>query len=96
MSEDVAPIVSGPTARLGLGTRSPHPFPRANVMGVPLDACSAEQFVATVESWVDDGEPALGPREVAVGDRGRELGGQQLERIGAAHLQGYRLREPGY
>lgn len=56
MSEDVAPIVSGPTAHFGLGTRSPRPFPRANVMGVPLDACSAEQFVATVESWVDDGE----------------------------------------
>jgi UDP-N-acetyl-D-mannosaminuronic acid transferase (WecB/TagA/CpsF family) len=25
-------------------------------MGVPLDACSAEQFVATVEGWVDDGD----------------------------------------
>ena len=56
MSEDVAPILSGIDAGIGLGTRSPRPFLRAVVMGVPLDACSAEQFVATVESWVDDGE----------------------------------------
>jgi N-acetylglucosaminyldiphosphoundecaprenol N-acetyl-beta-D-mannosaminyltransferase len=56
LSEDVAPIVSGPEAGIGLGTRSSRPFPRADVMGVPLDACSAEQLVATVERWVDDGE----------------------------------------
>ena len=43
MSEDVAPIVSGPQAGIGLGTRSPRPFPRASAMGVPLDACSAER-----------------------------------------------------
>jgi N-acetylglucosaminyldiphosphoundecaprenol N-acetyl-beta-D-mannosaminyltransferase len=32
------------------------PFKRARVLGVQLDACSAEEFVGTVERWVDDGD----------------------------------------
>jgi N-acetylglucosaminyldiphosphoundecaprenol N-acetyl-beta-D-mannosaminyltransferase len=31
-------------------------FKRARVLAVPLDACSAQEFVDTVESWVDDGD----------------------------------------
>lgn len=53
MIEDAAPILSGAHRQ---HTQTLRPFPRAEVMGVPLDACSAEQFVATVESWVDDGD----------------------------------------
>ena len=61
MIEDAAPIPSGP--KVGHPrTRPPEPFPRASVMGLPLDACSAEQFVATIESWVDDCD-----RQFAVG-----------------------------
>jgi N-acetylglucosaminyldiphosphoundecaprenol N-acetyl-beta-D-mannosaminyltransferase len=60
--EDAAPIVPahavGSRQRIG----SPRPFPRASIMGVPLDACSAEQLVATVERWIDDGD-----RQFAVG-----------------------------
>ncbi|HZD37356.1 MAG TPA: WecB/TagA/CpsF family glycosyltransferase [Actinomycetes bacterium] len=53
MVEDAAPIPHSPTRQR---TRAPRPYARAEVMGVPLDACSAEQFVATVERWVDDGD----------------------------------------
>ena len=62
MIEDAAPILSGPAVGGRPRTRSPRLFPRASVMGVPLDACSAEQLVATVESWVDDDD-----RQFAVG-----------------------------
>jgi N-acetylglucosaminyldiphosphoundecaprenol N-acetyl-beta-D-mannosaminyltransferase len=57
--EDAAPILSTASRQR---TRTFRPFPRAGVMGVPLDACSAEQLVATVERWVDDGD-----RQFAVG-----------------------------
>ena len=53
MIEDAAPILSAHSRQR---TRPLQPFPRAGVMGVPLDACSAEQLVATVERWVDDGD----------------------------------------
>src|SRR6266496_4445429 len=57
--EDAAPILSAHSRQR---TRPLQPLPRAGVMGVPLDACSAEQLVATVERWVDDGD-----RQFAVG-----------------------------
>jgi len=57
--EDAAPILSTHSRQR---TRSRQPFPRASVMGVPLDACTADQLVATVERWVDDGD-----RQFAVG-----------------------------
>jgi N-acetylglucosaminyldiphosphoundecaprenol N-acetyl-beta-D-mannosaminyltransferase len=57
--EDAAPILSRPGHQPPRGLR---PLPRAEVMGVPLDACSADQLVATVERWVDDGD-----RQFAVG-----------------------------
>ncbi len=56
MSEDVAATFTSAHAgswRQPLPTR---PFTRASVLGVPLDACSAEQFVGTVEAWVDAGD----------------------------------------
>jgi N-acetylglucosaminyldiphosphoundecaprenol N-acetyl-beta-D-mannosaminyltransferase len=42
-------------------SESPQPpgqreFPRATVLGIPLDACSEEQLVHTVEAWIDDGD----------------------------------------
>jgi N-acetylglucosaminyldiphosphoundecaprenol N-acetyl-beta-D-mannosaminyltransferase len=52
--EDNAPEVAGAQA----GRRAP--AARADVLGVPLDACSADQFVSTVESWVDDGDRQFG------------------------------------
>jgi N-acetylglucosaminyldiphosphoundecaprenol N-acetyl-beta-D-mannosaminyltransferase len=54
--EDVTPTLPGLEVGSQSRTAHPRPFPRASIMGVPLDACSAEQFVATVEAWVDDGD----------------------------------------
>jgi N-acetylglucosaminyldiphosphoundecaprenol N-acetyl-beta-D-mannosaminyltransferase len=63
--QDNAPEVAGaqvvrraPTERPLEAFQRPfeRPFKRARVLGVPLDACSAKEFVGTVESWVDDGD----------------------------------------
>jgi N-acetylglucosaminyldiphosphoundecaprenol N-acetyl-beta-D-mannosaminyltransferase len=51
--EDAAQILPSSSRQATHGLR---PFPRAEVMGLPLDACSADQLVATVEGWVDDGD----------------------------------------
>ncbi len=54
MIEDVAPAFAPP--QVGDGRPAERPFPRKRVLGVPLDACSEEQFVSTVEAWVDEGD----------------------------------------
>ena len=65
MIQDNAPEVAGAQVARRAPTERPleafqrpfeRPFKRARVLGVQLDACTAEEFVGTVESWVDDGD----------------------------------------
>jgi N-acetylglucosaminyldiphosphoundecaprenol N-acetyl-beta-D-mannosaminyltransferase len=63
--QDNAPEVAGAQVVRRAATERPleafqlpfqRAFERARVLGVLLDACSAQEFVNTVESWVDDGD----------------------------------------
>jgi N-acetylglucosaminyldiphosphoundecaprenol N-acetyl-beta-D-mannosaminyltransferase len=90
--QDNAPEVPGAqVGRSAPAASTAPPFARAGVLGVPLDACSADQLVSTIETWVDDGDRQfavpVNAHLVNLANRDPELA-KLLERSGLNYADG--------